>query len=259
MAAQLFVVLEPGHQSRCTTSVFFVAGALLLPLHLVALMCVLAHIPEWARHRYPWYIQTFNIANWVCASSAVYYIARAALDRNHLESQFKTLAAAGAIAAVACALVDHALLAQMLRFARGKSYRESGLFTFTASRPRSSSPQSASRSRRSGASAAARAVRARAADRRLPLAAAAEPRARRTHRLEDGALQRALLLERARGRARPREAVRPPGLDPARRSRSAARGEQHLRPSRRRRRPSRRRRRSARAVAAVRHRRPLRR
>jgi diguanylate cyclase (GGDEF)-like protein len=132
MAAQLFVVLEPGHQSRCTTSVFFVAGALLLPLHLVALMCVLAHIPEWARHRYPWYIQTFNIANWVCASSAVYYIARAALDRNHLESQFKTLAAAGAIAAVACALVNHALLAQMLRFARGKSYRESGLFTFTS-------------------------------------------------------------------------------------------------------------------------------
>jgi diguanylate cyclase (GGDEF)-like protein len=132
MAAQLFVVLEPGHQSRCTTSVFFVAGALLLPLHLVALMCVLAHIPEWARHRYPWYIQTFNIANWVCASSAVYYIAQAALDRNHLESQFKTLAAAGAIAAVACALVNHALLAQMLRFARGKSYRESGLFTFTS-------------------------------------------------------------------------------------------------------------------------------
>src|SRR3954451_25202225 len=76
MAAQFFVVLEPGHQSRCTTSVFFVVGALLLPMHLVALMCVLAHIPEWARHRYPWYIQTFNIANWICTSSFVHFIAK---------------------------------------------------------------------------------------------------------------------------------------------------------------------------------------
>src|SRR4051794_25591719 len=43
MAAQLFTVQEPGNQSRTTTSVFFVAAALLLPLHLVALMCILAH------------------------------------------------------------------------------------------------------------------------------------------------------------------------------------------------------------------------
>jgi diguanylate cyclase (GGDEF)-like protein len=130
MAAQLFVVLEPGHQSRCTTSVFFVAGALLLPLHLVALMCVLAHIPEWVRHRYPWYIQTFNIANWICASSAAYYVVAAILDRNQLSSELGALAAAGAAAAVACALVNHVLLAQILWLARGKSYGETGLFTF---------------------------------------------------------------------------------------------------------------------------------
>ena len=151
MAAQLFVVLEPGHQSRCTTSVFFVAGALLLPLHLVALMCVLAHIPEWARHRYPWYIQTFNIANWVCASATVYYVGQAALDRN-LNEQLDTLAAAGAIAAVACALVNHALLAQMLRLARGRHTARAGSSPSAAFRPRSSSPPWELRSPRSGAS-----------------------------------------------------------------------------------------------------------
>jgi diguanylate cyclase (GGDEF)-like protein len=130
MAAQLFVVREPGHQSRCTTSVFFVAGALLLPLQLVALMCVLAHIPEWVRYRYAWYIQTFNIANWICATSVVYYIAVGWLDRQDLDHQLQTLAAAGAVAAMACALVNHSLLALMLRLARGQSARETGLFSF---------------------------------------------------------------------------------------------------------------------------------
>src|SRR5581483_11568116 len=47
MAAQLFTVQEPEHQSRTTTSVFLVAAALLLPLPLVALTCFLAHVPEW--------------------------------------------------------------------------------------------------------------------------------------------------------------------------------------------------------------------
>jgi diguanylate cyclase (GGDEF)-like protein/putative nucleotidyltransferase with HDIG domain len=130
MAAQLFTVQEPGHQSRTTTSVFLVAGALLLPLHLVAVMCLLAHVPEWARMRYPWYIQTFNIANWACATSAAYYVVGALVDRNHLDEQVGRLAAAGAVGAVACAFVNHGLLAQMLRLARGKSYGESGLFTF---------------------------------------------------------------------------------------------------------------------------------
>jgi diguanylate cyclase (GGDEF)-like protein len=130
MAAQLFTVQEPGHQSRTTTSVFFVAAALLLPLPLVALTCFLAHVPEWVRLRYPWYIQTFNIANWICATSAVYYVAGAALDGRRIDEQFGRLAAGGAAAAVACALVNHGLLAQMLRLARGKSYRETTLFSF---------------------------------------------------------------------------------------------------------------------------------
>jgi diguanylate cyclase (GGDEF)-like protein len=130
MAAQLFTVQEPGHQSRTTTSVFFVAGALLLPLPLVALMCFLAHVPEWVRMRYAWYIQTFNIANWICATATVYYVVSLTLDRDHIHDHLGRLAASGAAATVACAFVNHGLLAQMLRLARGKSYRETGLFTF---------------------------------------------------------------------------------------------------------------------------------
>ena len=129
-AAQLFTVQEPGHQSRTTTSVFFVAAALLLPLHLVALMVLLAHVPEWVRMRYPWYIQSFNIANWICATAAVYHIVGVMVDRDALDSHLGSLAAAGVAATVAVALVNHCLLAQMLRLARGKSYGETGLFTF---------------------------------------------------------------------------------------------------------------------------------
>ena len=47
-----------------------------------------------------------------------------------MSSEIGRLAVVGAVAAVACVLVDHLLLAHMLRLARGKSYGESGLFSF---------------------------------------------------------------------------------------------------------------------------------
>ncbi len=128
--AQMLSVQAPHHRSHYTTSVFFVAGALLLPPQLVALTIVLAHLPEWARRQYPWYIQTFNIANWVCASLAVHFVCGAFVDRGHLHEQIGRLAVAGAAAAGLCVLINHLLLAQMLKLARGKSYRASGLFTF---------------------------------------------------------------------------------------------------------------------------------
>jgi diguanylate cyclase (GGDEF)-like protein len=129
-AAQMLPVQTPAHQAYYTTTVFFVAGALLLPPQLLGLMVVIAHMPEWARHRYAWYIQTFNIANWICASLGVYFICGAFVDRGNIDGQIGRLALAGAGAAVVCVLINHSLLAQMLRLARGKSYRESGLFSF---------------------------------------------------------------------------------------------------------------------------------
>jgi diguanylate cyclase (GGDEF)-like protein len=129
-AAQLLSVETPAHQAYFTTSVFFVAGALLLPPQLLALMIVLAHIPEWARRRLPWYIQLFNVANWIVSSLAVYFFCGFFLDHSNLDGHVGRLAAAGAGAAVICVLINHALLAEMLLLARGKSYRESGLFSY---------------------------------------------------------------------------------------------------------------------------------
>lgn len=129
-AAQMLPVQTPAFQAYYTTTVFFVSGALLLPPQLLALMIILSHLPEWARYRYPWYIQTFNIAKWICASLTVYFVVGRFVAHDDLDSALGRLALVGALASLACVLVDHLLLAQMLRLARGKSYRESGLFTF---------------------------------------------------------------------------------------------------------------------------------
>jgi diguanylate cyclase (GGDEF)-like protein/putative nucleotidyltransferase with HDIG domain len=128
---QLRPVETPANQAYSATLVFFVAGALLLPPQLVALMVVIAHLPEWARARYPWYIQTFNIANWVCASLTVYFIGGLFIDHAAPDRDMRQLALGGAAAAAACVFVNHGMLAHMLKLARGKSYRETGLFSFS--------------------------------------------------------------------------------------------------------------------------------
>jgi diguanylate cyclase (GGDEF)-like protein len=127
---QLLSVETPANQAYSPALVFFVAGALLLPPQLVALMVVLAHIPDWARGRYPWYIQIFNIARWTCAAVVASLVAGALIDRSDPGQDVTRLVLGGVLAAATCVLVDDLLLAQMLRFARGTSYRESGLFGF---------------------------------------------------------------------------------------------------------------------------------
>src|SRR5436305_12826563 len=76
--AQLFAIQKPRHQVFHAALVFVIAGALLLPTPLLALMCVIQHIPDWIRHRYRWYIQTFNISNYIVSSLAAAWVARAA-------------------------------------------------------------------------------------------------------------------------------------------------------------------------------------
>jgi diguanylate cyclase (GGDEF)-like protein len=88
-------------------------------------------VPEWLRQRYPWFIQGFNIANVVLSGLAAWSV-RAAFARDGVQV---TAAAttAGVIAASAAALtfvlVNHAMLARMLRLARGHDLSASGLFT----------------------------------------------------------------------------------------------------------------------------------
>jgi PAS domain S-box-containing protein len=123
--AQLFVVRTGRNQSYHTAVPFLIAAALTLPPGLVVLVVVIQHIPDWVRARYPWYIQSFNIANYIVSALAVWTITNAAWDVEGGEA-----APVGALAAAVAAFVfvNHVLLAAMLKLARGRGLRESGLF-----------------------------------------------------------------------------------------------------------------------------------
>jgi putative nucleotidyltransferase with HDIG domain len=119
---QLFAIQKPRHQVFHAALVFVIAGALLLPTPLLVLMCVVQHIPDWIRHRYRWYIQTFNIANYVVSALAAAWAARGA-------SGSSLLVVSGFAATATFLVVNRVLLAAMLRAARRLSPRQTGLFT----------------------------------------------------------------------------------------------------------------------------------
>ena len=108
-------------------AVAFAAVLLLPPAGYIA-VCVVPHAIDWVRNRYSWYIQTFNIANFVLDASVAWLV--------------KTLLAAGlhpsfgsslqilqlSVAGAAFVGANHLLLARMLRLARGHDRRDSRLF-----------------------------------------------------------------------------------------------------------------------------------
>jgi diguanylate cyclase (GGDEF)-like protein len=132
--AQVFATHTPGNQVFHTGLAFSVAAALLLPPELVVMVCVLQHVPEWLRQRYPCYIQSFNISNVVLSGLAAWSV-RAAFARYGVHVGVSAVTSDVLVAAFAAAtfvLVNHALLARMLRLARGHDLSASGLFTLDA-------------------------------------------------------------------------------------------------------------------------------
>jgi diguanylate cyclase (GGDEF)-like protein len=128
--AHAFVVHTPRNQIFHMGLVFTVAGAVLLPPELLVLLCLLQHVSDWAKERYPWYIQLFNMCNYTLAalgaSRAVQWLPGLA----GVEARQARLALAGVGGAAAFVAVNHALLAPMLSLARRHSVRETGLFSF---------------------------------------------------------------------------------------------------------------------------------
>jgi putative nucleotidyltransferase with HDIG domain len=114
------------HRSRVfhTGIAFTVAAALLLRPELIILVCVLQHLPEWLRQRYPWYIQTFNIANYVAAGLGAWAAAQAV----GFPASGEREALAGALAALTFVVINRLFLLPMLTLARGLAPRETGLF-----------------------------------------------------------------------------------------------------------------------------------
>ncbi len=103
--------------------VFIVAGALLLPPELMILLIVITCVPDWVKQRYPWYVQTFNIANYVVSGVAAWAVAQAI----GFPASAGREAVAGACAAVVFVVANRLLLLPMLYFGSGLTPRKTGL------------------------------------------------------------------------------------------------------------------------------------
>ena len=126
--AQL-LLLETGKNHGFPIAVaFLVAGVLLLPVGLLALLGIAQHAPDVFRGRTPWYIHAFNTANYTLDALAAWASAHAIADLSSVEGSARW-ALASLVACVVFVSLNHARLATMLRLARGHSLRASQLFS----------------------------------------------------------------------------------------------------------------------------------
>jgi hypothetical protein len=108
----------------------FVFGFTLITLGSPATLFVIlvAHLAEWAWHKYPWFIQSFNLTAYaivVTLSNLVFQTIKAGSNLNSLD---------GALAIAAALLIfvlsNHLLVGWVIKLARGQSFKESGVFSF---------------------------------------------------------------------------------------------------------------------------------
>jgi two-component system cell cycle sensor histidine kinase/response regulator CckA len=125
-----FVVPTGQNHGFVTSIVFLVAAALLLPLELVVLIALAQHCVDVVTRRFPWYIQSFNVCNYALNVAAAWGAARIVLDAGAPSELRRALA--GVAAAAVFVGLNHAVLACMLRLARGHDLRETGLFSVTS-------------------------------------------------------------------------------------------------------------------------------
>jgi PAS domain S-box-containing protein len=125
--AQLFVVRIGRNQSYHTAITFLLVGALTLPPALLPVLVVAMHVPDWVKARYPWYIQSFNIANYTLTALAAWGVMTVTEQVAPADAEPRATLAAAAAAAV-FVVCNHGLLSVMLRLARGLTFRRSGLF-----------------------------------------------------------------------------------------------------------------------------------
>jgi hypothetical protein len=120
-----------GPNNRTNYSIaWFVYGFAFLALGPAAaiFVAVISHLVEWMWHKYPWYIQTFNIGNHVISL----FLAGLVFDAMSHGTQVLDLARATALVAANLVFVlgNHGFVGLVVRLARGQSFEESGVFGF---------------------------------------------------------------------------------------------------------------------------------
>jgi diguanylate cyclase (GGDEF)-like protein len=122
--AQQFKVKSPKHQSYYTTTIFFFAAAVLFrPAYFIAIILA-AHAVELIRVRYRWYIQAFNVANFILCSIAA--VAIAGIGQSTQNSSTAGAVFYVALAGVIFVGLNHLLTALVIMWARGVPISRAG-------------------------------------------------------------------------------------------------------------------------------------
>jgi diguanylate cyclase len=135
-AAQLYVVEAvrlsqneaPSRYAYHMTPAFLFAAVLLLPPTLLMPLVLVILTLEWLKYRYPWYIQTFNIATYLLNALAAWALFHAINNLGGMEPTWRIATAAGS-AVVAFLLTNHVMVGLVVWLARGISLKESQVFS----------------------------------------------------------------------------------------------------------------------------------
>jgi diguanylate cyclase (GGDEF)-like protein len=122
--AQQFKVKSPKHQSYYTTTIFFFAAAVLFrPAYVIAIILA-AHVVELLRVKYRWYIQAFNVANFVLSAIVAGVIA--GLGQSAQPSSTGEAVFFVALAGLTFIALNHFLTALVIMWARGVPISRAG-------------------------------------------------------------------------------------------------------------------------------------
>lgn len=125
--AQVFKVEGPTERSSYNISWVLYGFAFLLHGAPAALAVILsAHLVEWVWHRYPWYIQFFNIGSYALVVTVAGWVYQAV---NGPQLPLGPLGLAAILVASAVfTLTNHLAIGLVLKLARGQRFAESGVF-----------------------------------------------------------------------------------------------------------------------------------
>jgi len=132
--AHLFKVDAPNRHSYHTTPAFLLAATLLLEPSLLVPLGLLIFLPEWLRYRYPWHIQTFNIATYLLNMLAAWAVFHLVAGGPGLVVSWQVALAVG-LAAMTFSLTNHLMVGLVLRLAGGISFRDSHVLAWDSLEP----------------------------------------------------------------------------------------------------------------------------
>lgn len=128
-AAQTLKVEGPNNRTNYSIAWFIYGFAFLaLGLQAALFVVVISHLVEWLWHKYPWFIQGFNIG----AHVLPLFLAGLVFGMISRTTQSFDLVRALGLAAANLIFVfgNHFLVGLVVKLARGQSFAESGIFEF---------------------------------------------------------------------------------------------------------------------------------